>query len=366
MKIKVILKDISTSSIRKLLKQAHFSCMILLLSLNLACTDLETKRGPIESTSHSSTSIDNKSDDNHTIDQHGTTNYRVVSAKDICKAYPISNTSFISLASCVDSCNYYDECTTVVMTYDPISGLETSLVGVSTRVIVHPLYQDAEQEAIQNYGAEAWSHLHGYDVAVIQLQKAHDYSKTSVGVFSSTSFSGDLRLDQESVALDHFWNSGFVISPLKEAVSSQLCTAGQGLFNQDHTLIALSLHGNQQEQCRLQRIDVHNLFIRDAMQGKQEGSYEITYELDPMPEELASFFMDMPDEITETLDYKAREEEALSRAPTSCESEDEDYCDASIYMRCSNGSFSAFDCDQVGWGCEADDAFEINCYPIEE
>ena len=121
--------------------------------------------------------------------------------------------------------------------------------------------------------------------------------------------------------------------------------------------------------CRLQRIDIHNAFIRDAMRGSLEGSYEIKHELDPMPEELASFFKidePVPSEIPEEIDYEARENEALSRAPASCESQEDNYCDSSIYMRCVDGIFTAFDCDQVRWQCSDDDRYGIDCHPIEE
>ena len=119
----------------------------------------------------------------------------------------------------------------------------------------------------------------------------------------------------------------------------------------------------------MQRIDVHYEFIQDAINRRVDEDYTLSQELDSLPEDLKMLLNPKEqneesthNDMNEEQEEQVTEEEALSRAPSSCEGEEDNYCDGNVYMSCVEGKFTAFSCSQVRWVCEEQEV-ETGCYP---
>ena len=248
-----------------------------------------------------------------------------------CVGYPVSDRALLTLTECVEECSQDEVCDTAVIA----EGLEPKYYGLISqmRVIPHPNGGEADDRLVlvEVDSPQAWK---VYSVSDSRLAP-HNYEGSKT-ILSST----DTTLTVLSSACD---------------------PSSNGLFNQSRELIGLSPMSPSCDQY----VDLGPW--RDSIAAAIQGDGE------PLPREVISIQDEEQEEPSETnreenqrneIQWQGEEEEAMSRAPSSC-TDRETYCDGDIEMRCSNGSYTTFNCAKVGWICGNDENFGDGCVPAE-
>lgn len=248
-----------------------------------------------------------------------------------CVGYPVSDRALITLTECVEACSRDELCDIAVMS----EGVEPRYFGLvkQMRIVPSPFWGEADDR------------LTLVEVESPQIWPIFSISTSVSAPFSYEGYKTVLASTETTVT-----------------VSANTCDpSSHGLFNQYKELVGLSSMSSSCDQYLA--LGSWNSSISEAIRGAGESLPRNTTSTEVVVEEPAEDPVEQEQTSNEDR-WQAEVDEALSRAPVGC-FDRETYCDGDVEMRCSNGSYTAFNCGQVGWACSDDSSFGAGCVPAE-
>ena len=255
-----------------------------------------------------------------------------------CVAYPISDVALLTSWSCLEECVTDEYCQVAVLTD---SGPDTLFYGITNRFYHIGAGEAGSFGVIVADEPKAWR---VYDI--------------------STDLSGDLNTIAGNHELSYSSESAVQVSDAEDAHCDFV---GLGLFNAANALVGVRLDA--------ERCDTFTPLMSafDQIESARAGQFAGLEQMRPGQQEEQEREEQEEQEREEQEEQEREDQEARWASDEysaeldapACSQGDPNYCVGDVEMSCSNGVYTAFNCQRVGWACVDDPSWGYACAPAE-